>query len=76
MAGDQEDVGTRREVRQDALHGGAQETFGAIPADGHSNCLSRGHSYAELGLVIGLGNQHNKRVGIGFSKTPHPLEFG
>jgi len=37
LAGDQEDVGTRREVRQDALHGGAQETFGAVPADSESN---------------------------------------
>ena len=23
-----------------------------------------------------MADQHNKRVGIGFSKTPHPLDFG
>ncbi len=75
-AGDQEQVQTRREVRQEALHGGAQESFGAIPSDGPANGLSGGDSDSHVWLVAGLGNQHNKRVGIRLSKTPHPLEIG
>jgi len=76
LAGDQEDIGTRCEVRQEALHGGPQETFGAVTPDSHPDGFSRCHAYADFGLVAGLDNQDNKRMGIGLAKTPHPLEIG
>ena len=75
-AGDQEQVGSGCEVWEDALHGGAQESFGAITSHRVTDCSSRRDADAGAGLVAGLGYQHNKRVGIRLSKTPHPLEIG
>lgn len=76
LAGDQEQVGPASDVRQDALHGGAQKTFGAIASHGGSHSAPGGDSHAHAGRVAGLGNQDDKRVGIRLSKTPHPLEIG
>jgi hypothetical protein len=76
VAGDEEDIGTRREVRYEALHGGPQKTFGAVASHSQSDGLPGGHTHAQVGLVTGLDNQDNKRVGIRLAKTPHPLEIG
>jgi hypothetical protein len=58
------------------LHGGPQETFGAVAPDSHPDGLPSRHAHADFWLVAGLDNQDNKRMGIGFSETPHPLEIG
>jgi hypothetical protein len=58
------------------LHGGPQETFGAVAAHRQSDSFPGGHAHAQVRLVAGLDNQDNKRVGIRLAKTPHPLEIG
>ena len=75
-AGDQEEVGSGRKVRKDATHRGAQETLGAVPPHRVPDCPSGRHAHTDAGQVAGLCYQHNKRVGIRSSKTPHPLEVG
>ena len=75
LAGNEKNVGTGREIRHEALHGGSQETFGTVTAHRLSDSLSGCHSYTEMRLVTGLENQDNKRVGIRLAKTPHPLEI-
>jgi hypothetical protein len=76
LAGNQEDIGTRREVRHEALHGGPQEAFGAVASHSQSDSFSGGHAHTQAGLVAELDYQHNKRVGIRLARTPHPLEIG
>jgi hypothetical protein len=50
--------------------------FGAIAL----NCFAKraSGSYAEPGIVeiVGMSDQHDKRVRIRFSHSPHPLEVG
>jgi len=75
-AGDQQEVGAACKVREDALHGGAQESLCAIAPHGASHGPPGRDSHSWVGLAAGLRYQHNKRVGIRFSKPPHPLEIG
>jgi len=63
-AGDQKEVGPGCEVREDAPHGGSQETFGAVPPHRVPDCPSGRDAHTDAGQVAALCYQHNKRVGI------------
>ncbi len=65
-------------------HRFAQETLGPVPINGCPHRPPGRHPDFHAGLVhriasliMSLHYQHNKRVGIGLARTPHPLEvFG
>src|SRR5215212_7707284 len=76
-AGDQDQVESWMDVRDQSPHHFAQETFGTVPINRCSHRSPRGDTDFYTRLVMRLHYQHNKRVGIGLARTPHPLEvFG
>ena len=75
-AGDQDQVQAWCDVWDESPHRFTEESFGSVPVNGCSYCSPRRDTNSRkcAWLVVSLDNQHNKRVGIGFTGTPHPLE--
>jgi hypothetical protein len=72
--GDQDQIQARGDVWDESPHRFAKETFSSVPINSRSHRSTRCHANFYARLVMSLDNQHNKRVGIGFAGTPHPLE--
>jgi len=64
-------------VGQKGAHDFAQAAFSAIAGNGFSNRLTCRNAYSDFITVRTFGyQQHNQRVGEGFSFPPHPLKIG
>ena len=72
--GDQDQVRTGGDGWDERAHRFAQKSFRAVPIDSRPHRPARRHPHLHTRLVMRLHYQHNKRVGIGLSITPHPLE--
>ena len=76
-SGDQDQVQVGSEIWEQDPHGFTEEPFGSITMNGAPYCPSSRNSNLYMRLFMALHYQHNKRVGIGLARTPHPLEvFG
>ena len=74
---DQNEVQIGSDAREQTPHGFAEKAFCSITMNGGSHRLASRDPYFQIWLFIALHYQHNKRVGIGLARTPHPLEvFG
>ena len=74
---DQNKVQVGSDVREQTPHGFPEEAFCTITMNSGPHRLARRDPDLYMRLFIGLHYQHNKRVGIGLARTPHPLEvFG
>ena len=76
-SGDQDQVQVGSEIWEQGPHGFTEKPFGSITMNGGPDCPASCNSNLYVRLFMRLHYQHNKRVGIGLARTPHPLEvFG
>jgi hypothetical protein len=76
-SGDQNQVQVGSDVWEQGPHRFAEETFCSIAMNSGPYCPPSRNTDFDLRLIMSLNYQHNKRVGIGLARTPHPLEvFG
>jgi len=73
---DQQQVRPADSLPQKFVHRRPQQAFGPIALDGIPDRQASAHSDTHTELVRFHNIQYNKRVGIGFAGTPHPLEIG
>lgn len=73
--GDQHQVPARSERGKHRPHSLAQQSLGSISLNGVSNRAPGCYSNTDLRRLVRLGNQYNKRVGIGLAVSPHPHEL-
>jgi len=76
-SGDQDQIQIGGDAGEQRPHGFAQESFCPVPMNGRPYCPACRDPHFYTRLIMSLHYQHNKRVGIGLARTPHPLEvFG
>jgi hypothetical protein len=73
-AGQQDDVVASLYLWEQRADSGAQQPFRAIAFHGIPQGFSSGHAGSCFVGPIWQSNQNNKRMGIGFAITPHPLK--
>jgi hypothetical protein len=67
---------TAPNVWQKFIKTGFDLTANPVALDRATHGAACRNANMQLAILIVLGYQHNKRVGIRFAETPHPLEIG
>ncbi len=75
FAGNQHQVISSGQVRQPRADGFTQAPFGTIAPHRVAHASPGGHPHAHPMHIIGRNNQHNQRVGVRPTFTPHPLKI-
>jgi hypothetical protein len=73
---DQQQIGPVGCLRDKIVHCRSQQALGPVAFNGIPDRQSSAHPHTYACLVRFQYIQYNKRVGIGFARTTHPLEIG
>jgi hypothetical protein len=76
FAGNQDDIPTGQNLFQVRLKGSANQALDPVSLDRVAQASPGDDPKPGMIFEIGRGDQHQKRVGMGSSRTPHPLEVG
>jgi len=62
--------------RQEGTQCFSQHALGPVALHGRAHRTAGSDAKVRVQAVVGQRNKHDKRVGIGFTGAPHPLEIG